>query len=493
MTLVSPQIVISSSSSSGPVDPDKPSPLLSLPDELLDIICGKVHVAKLSPICRRLYPFQQKQLYQNGVTIRSYKGLASLCATVHNSSVVANYIDNLSVNMNRATPSQVVSPRQFYDLVRRLSRLQAFQIFLIEPALLNVILFNVEGDLVFPRLERLAFSTDKMRPPAGGDDDGDWVRNLARLPQLRSLSVKMTAESSPLPPMQPPLPVFPSLARLALEGANFDVSDAPALVDLAPHVVELHLGDNISAPACASILRTAPTGLRLLYLLSPLWKPVSQRDGCILDNVLPRFTRIEDLHLCAHSFTPSRLAAYLASLPSLRTLRFGWASRPTDDLIHELFVDDNSPHRLRHLHTLELNHTSDYRGPTLEENGSKFPAGATSALDGLDEGWHPAVWPTGCSAEGTKATVMAARAAGIEVDGIGVDAASWDEAYGRERRMRFLVWGLQTGDFAQARVECGAAAIDEWLEAVEKARHGDARLDELLRAFEEARQEAVQQ
>ncbi|GAA5891603.1 hypothetical protein JCM8208_007336 [Rhodotorula glutinis] len=484
------QILISS------VEPDKPSPLLRLPDELLAIIFSHVYVAKLSPICRRVYPFQQKQLYQHGVRIRSYKALASLCAAVQGSSFIGGLIIDLYINLygsavgsarrrssgagtgtsNGARPAEtqsgrgrevndsqgleIVQPRAFYNLILRLSRLGSLDMICIEPDLLNVVLFNSEGVLVFPHLYRMSFTTSEIRPPAYGNDSGNWVRNLARLPQLSTLCVRHSAERSLLPPMQPPRPIFKTLTRLCLHGAHLGGSDAPALVDLAPHLVELRLEDTMSAPACASILHTAPTGLRVLYLLSPLSRDVDPRPGCNLDEVLPRFKHIEDLYLSVHSFSPACLAPYLASLPALRTLHFGWASQATDDLLHALFVDHKSPYRLRHLRSLELNHVWDLRGRTLEENGWNFPAGATSGLDGLDDGWYPGRWPPGCSAEGTEAAIAAARAIGIKVDGTSVSAASWEEAYESERNTRLLVWGLRTGDYAEARDELGVLTVE---------------------------------
>lgn len=380
--------------------------------------------------------------------------------TARSRSAVAATQSGRRHEANGSERPEVVKPREFFGLLLGLSHLSTLVLFRSDADLLNVVLFHSEGVLVFPHLWRLAFSTDKIRPPLGGHDTDAWVRNLARLPRLSSLSVEQSAESSPLPPMRPPLPLFMTLTRLDLEGAQLGESDAPTLVDLAPHLVELRLADTLSAPACASILRMAPTGLRTLHLLSPLGRQVDPRPGCILDDVLPRFKHLEDLYLSAHSFTPARLAPCLASLPSLRTLRFGWASQPTDDLLAALFVDPKSPHRLRHLRTLELDHVWDFRGDTIEHRAWKFPAGATSGLDGLDDSWHPARWPAGCSADGTKTAVAAARAAGIEVDGIGVHAASWDEAYERERSIRLIAWAVETGDYEEAREELGDLTVE---------------------------------
>ncbi|KPV72012.1 uncharacterized protein RHOBADRAFT_56149 [Rhodotorula graminis WP1] len=438
------QIVISSSSSSGPVDPDKPSPLLSLPDELLDIICGKVHVAKLSPICRRLYPFQQKRLYER-ITIRSYPALASLCATVHNSDFIGTLVISLQLGfVSWAAPNmtatdgrlcQTVSSDEFYDLIRRLSSLRTFTVKDIDTDLLDVFLWNTEAPLDLPRLDRLSFSTERV----GGLDQGDWVRNLARSPRLTSLEIKLHAQNSPLPsmPSMPsPLPQLASLRVLELAGADLGGWVGPALAVIAPHVVDLRVREHRAPPAYERILRQAPTGLRRLTLCSPLANVSAARPGVLLDQVLPRFGRLQHLTLSQHSFTPSHLAPYLASLASLRVLGFGWASSPTDDLLLDLL---KGPHRLQHLRGLELNHVEGIRGPSINES-APVPLDAETAVKQFEFAWSAPVWPVGCTEDGLEAALAAASDAGVEVTGSAVGAVGWDEAYQQERHKRQRVW-----------------------------------------------------
>ena len=457
------------------------------------------------PICRRLWPIQQEHKYKR-IRIRSYKGLKSLCKTVHESAHLGSFILCLWITMFNKSPNEaaserdrvastgptaaqpdtmvvstadgdgghgqvkLVEPVQLFGLLARLSRLRSLTLGRVEPALVDVVMFNSQGLLEFPHLVKFDIMSDGVIEVPKGVDADAWVRNLARLPALEDLGVFQPETSSALPPMQPILPLFASLTGLSLSGSDLGAADLPAIVDFAPHVIDLRLYDCASAPRYAKILRTAPTGLLRLALTAADGEPSEPRLDCLLDDILPRFGRLERLTLSAHSFTPGRLAPYLASLPALHDLTFDRETRPTDDLLRALFVDDKSPHRLRHLTNLEFDHVSSIDEPTLSDLGWVFPAGATSPTDDLDRTWRAPRWPEGCSPAGLEAAVAAARAVGIHVDGLAVMALPWNGAYAQERGMRLLVWGLRTGDYAQARAELGDAVIDQWVTALEKAR-----------------------
>ncbi|GAA5839045.1 hypothetical protein JCM9279_002575 [Rhodotorula babjevae] len=471
------KILISSSSP----EPDKRSPLLRLPDELLALIFQSCEYfwTRDAPraICRRLRPIQQECMYKR-IRLRSYQSLKSLCETVHESTYIGTLVIELWIcpRWGGAPPNEmpseddsaastgsaattvpvgrlgderrkIVQPVQLFSLLSRLSRLRRLHLYRADPALVDVFMVDSQGTLDFPHMAEVGVDFAGAAV-SSGQGAGAWVRRLARLPALESLRVFHRETSTILPIMQTPLPLFTSLTDLSLEGSSIGATDLPALDIIMPHLVSLRIVDSTTAPRCAKILRTAPTGLRRLGMSTVCGHPGQAVFDCLVDDVLPRFGRLEELTLSPESFTPNRLAPYLASLPALHSLAFSWKTCPTDDLLHSLLIDDKSPHRLRHLRTLILDH----------------------ATADLDRTWRAPRFLVGCTARGLKAAVAAARAAGIEVDGGGITAIGWDEAYARERGVRLLVWGDQKGDFSQARAELGDAVVDQWVTALEKAR-----------------------
>ncbi|BGP42683.1 hypothetical protein JCM10449v2_006695 [Rhodotorula kratochvilovae] len=477
------EILISSSSSTAT---DKPPPLLWLPNELLDEIFRLAYQDEPvhKPICRRLYPIQQKYLYRR-VRLDSYEALGSFCFAVRTVPVVRKHVVELDLRMTgekncvskdglEHTPSigddesddedgvsQVVTTLQLSVLLARLPSLRVLDLQELDDALMKVVFRGKTTPQNLALLEVLKISTRNLSEVDEHDDEGAWLRQLAQLSHLKEFHLRQREFGIVLPSVKLPTPTLPSLTTLVIVGSACEEWVQPTLRDLVPNLLHLKLEELEENPQFAEILRSTPVSLRSLILSSAVSLTFQAPALAVLDNVLPRFTRIEHLALCEGAFTPNGIVPCLRSLPSLRSLSFGLGTLATDELLLSL-VD--GPFHLPHLRRLTLDHVECARGPTMKSKGWKFPPEQDALLFHLWQGWVEPVWGPACSEEGIKVAVVAARANGITVDGVAVNAIGFDNAYYSEVTTALLLWGDKTGNDSEARDLMGDDIVDEHIE-----------------------------
>ncbi|BGP42692.1 hypothetical protein JCM10450v2_006799 [Rhodotorula kratochvilovae] len=440
-------ILINSSSSTAT---DKPPPLLWLPNELLDVVfrLAYEYAPSSKPICRRLYPIQQKHLYRR-VRLDSYEALGSFCFAVRTVPVVRKHVVDLELRMEGAwnyasndtheyTPSigdedsdgeggasQVVTPLQLSVLLARLPSLRVLDLQELDDALMKVVFLGKTTPRNLAPLEVLKITTGELYVVEEHGDEGEWLRQLARLPRLNTW-------------------------------------DGPDLRAIAPHLLHLTLDELHHVPELAPVLRTAPATLRSLILrCEPDLSYTVQRIS-LLDDVLPRFFHLEHLALCEHTFTPIRLLSYLRSLSHLRTLSFDLGALATDELLLDIL---DGPLRLRHLRGLTLDHVECARGPTMESKRHELPVGGGDHFH-VWPGWRSAVWGPGCSEAGVSEAVRIARRHGVVVDGSALETIGWEKEYGVEKYFALLAWGDRMCDYDEARAVLGDEVVDESLDAL---------------------------
>ncbi|TNY18483.1 hypothetical protein DMC30DRAFT_51300 [Rhodotorula diobovata] len=447
-----------------------PAPLLRLPNEILDTIFDLAHKPGVRPplICRRLYPIQRRALYRR-VEIVNYARLAMFCRVIaatprlgglahelelllHNSPnrepreavpvpvepgeaheagddpddewFFASTVERQQVAEAANPPPPLVDQRDLATLFASLGQLQTL---VVEGN-------NLEGEVIFAtetlpsvwnRLEVLDLSGCELRSPAGLEPDA-WLRQLARFPRLQALTLsEFDGDHCIFPPVREPVPVLASLEELCIVCNFCREWSGPNLRDLAPNLKLLYLED--SEPWWfRDALRTAPHGLKSLVVANKDPREEAASQG-ILDDDLPLFTQLEELELCAASFTPHRLLPTLRAMPNLLFLSFGTRTLVTDDFLHAIV---SGPHRLTELVELELSHVScrrdtfnPLRFQRAHERGVAFRLPSPIGLD-PDEylgyiGWFAPWYQPGCSTAGIVAAMRAGREQGLSVVGSG--------------------------------------------------------------------------
>ncbi|GAA5891546.1 hypothetical protein JCM8208_007320 [Rhodotorula glutinis] len=484
------EIVISFPTSTS--SPDEPSPLLRLPEELIDRIFRlaneddpvpmfkereaislsptparrRARETAAQPICRRLYPIQRHNLYRT-VRISTYDALALFCGTVQRSPSVGDLVVELRLQLgefmnlrpgvevyedpvyeqddpreDRDVPDEdkVVTPLDLSILLARLPNLEILDLNLPSTSLLDVVLHKEVTPSLLHGLKTLKVVAFSMMAPTGRAEDA-WVRQLARYQSLEELSLERYDVEYLFPWLEWPVPPCDSVTKLAIGRHGHDWHDGPDLDDLFPHLVDLDLTAAEPEPDFRSILWGAPTALRRLRLhlrIVSTFHPGADSPGN-LDSLLPRFKHLEHLSIGQGLFTPDGLLPYLRSLPSLRSLTFEPSAPATDAFLLSLLA---GPSRLPHLRLLTLDHLYAHHGPTVASRGGRLPPDMRLVADPpMYDGWLlPNVVP-GCSAQGIVAAVEAGRAHGVCVRGRALGVVGWDEAHEAERRRALELWG----------------------------------------------------
>lgn len=368
-----------------------------------------------------------------------------------------------------STDDRIVKPREFSALLAQLPCLKVLTLELVSIPLVQVLLDDESTIELVTNLETLNLSVFSISV-SESFDDVSWVRQVARMPSLRSFTLERFGQGMFLPRMatrsQGLVPPAALLTKLCIMGDVFSLWEDPNLGALAPNLVDLELEDHEWCASFAAVLRTAPVGLRRLILRAQAMLPSSdvvEPVECLLDDVLPRFLDLEHLELCQCCFTPASLLSYLRSLTNLRTLAFGEGALADDALLRSILV---GPHRLHSLRRLTLVHVYIRCGSTYASKGWQLPPvgddfGNTGRMWGT---WVRPLWPAGCTQQGLDAALQAAQTHGVvAIDGSALEATACEEAYDGERRMSLLLVGDETGDYCEARRVLGDDVVDEYL------------------------------
>ncbi|GAA5891550.1 hypothetical protein JCM8208_007321 [Rhodotorula glutinis] len=423
------QILINSHSTEGH---HEPSPLLRLPDELLD------EIINLAQFCR--------ETVAHPALADLVKELGLVFDCVSNDSTKDNKTlggDGPEVWDDAHVPDElkVVRASDLSALLARLSRLEVLKLDSLSYSLFRGILCDEATLSSLRRLKSLSVSTwetedvPDVRPNA-------WLRRLACSPSLETLELinQGDEDDALFSPGDAPMPLFASVTKLAL-GQYCDSWTGPALRDIMPNLVELELSTERQDEDFQDILSGAPRALRRLSLRGNRFSPPRSRAGSApdLERVAQQFKNLEHLGLGPFMFSPDDLLPLLANFTSLRSLTFEHRTPATDTLLLSLL---SGPSRLAHLRLLTIDHLYALRGPTIASKGGRLPPDMRKVRHPpMHDGWFAPDAVQGCSAAGVAAAVEAGRAHGVRVEGTALSVIGWVEEHAEEEARAKALWG----------------------------------------------------
>ncbi|KPV72724.1 uncharacterized protein RHOBADRAFT_46319 [Rhodotorula graminis WP1] len=459
-----------------------PFPLLRLPYELVDKVFEHVYEDNYDrplgsmPACRRLAPLQRAYLYRR-VAMCSSDEFALFRRTVETTPEVCKLVMDLQIFVGdehddlcdpdeygealspEDVAASIIPPSAIAALLSLLPRIEALQLDGLRSARLAIVLSETASHSL-ASIKRLVLQSAWGEPGQTGNEyDADaerpWVGQLVRLSALDFLSVAQNRTGAPvLPVLRVPL-TLPRVTRLTLKGTRVQEPwRGPDLRALVPQLVDLEMADFFSPVIWfASVLSTAPTGLRKLSMRS-LQVPVGSGAAHSIHGILPRFDHLEHLVVCDGVLSNGlnlRLAC-LRSLEHLRSLRF-------------VESDAGSLPQAR-LERLGLSHVVSRKGvPVADFDRPKTPSTDRWEHWPMNPGWSAPEYPSGCTEAGLRQAMTAAEARGIVVDGTAIEALEWHAAFEAERRASHLWHGDATGDYRLVRDALGDAVVDEHLVA----------------------------
>ncbi|GAA5944804.1 hypothetical protein JCM3775_007313 [Rhodotorula graminis] len=498
-------------------------PLLNLPDELIEVVLEYAYGSRFphdhphypfrtglvlahKPICRRLWPMQQRILYRR-IEIDSYnqlvnieralvgdrhrdpsERLGSLVRALELSTV--NFQDRPSpggAGDHEAGPGMPeLAAKLLATLLGELGRLQSLQVDLktmfgidrstpVEQALLAVVVNDSSTPVKLYGLKSLRISTygTTLETDLNGatDDLAAWMVQFSRFPDLAYLNIDLETERPPSfnRGASPVRPVLAKLSSLDIY-TDFALWHTP-LRDVAPNLAEIEI--IVRSSSLRPIVRGLPPSLLHLDI-------EADDDSEVIDDLLPPLFLLQSLSLDGACFTPSRLPTSLAQLRHLESLEFGSTAKLSDILLAQLV---QGPTRLEHLRRLQDRVFSVYlplRGPTLLNKQLVLPGESERDESGVWRGWRAPHWPAGLSEGGFVEVVDAARVHGVLIDSRGLLSLGWRAEYERERDLVAVCRGLSTGDWSDARRFCG----DECVEAVLSRQRREGRRSSVGRELE---------
>ncbi|GAA5895852.1 hypothetical protein JCM8208_005105 [Rhodotorula glutinis] len=377
-----------------------PSPLLRLPDELLDRIIKQAYNPGdlYGPLCRRLYPLQRAHLLA-AVRTWTEAGLDSFCRLLERTPALGALVKRLEMYVTHEKPESDASGiTSGARLVAMLAKLEHVEVVAVEGhssrEAIDAVLFAGElaGAMPELRVVQVAVSCFARAYAHVRDTQATFSRLLA-YPALEKASI------TPVDIGDATVITFeggPRFKRPTVLVLDYDEDQGlEGLRELAPYVTELSLADGSGERALFNSRFCA--GLDKLRDLT-LWTIADGYDPRpILETPLQLFdlSCLVRLELGSFRFDVSLVPA-LESLPLLSHLVFQQLAHATDALLRRLV----NRQRLPQLARLTLDHVPlDHR----------LPSGATH---------RPVLyWPAGCTPAGQLAAYKAARKAGIEVDG----------------------------------------------------------------------------
>jgi hypothetical protein len=411
--------------------------LLSLPDELLSAILSEVvrthgsRTATLVSTCRRLAPIVRQEVYWElrvGNDEAQSDVLSELCA---NRPDLRRLVRVLHVER----PIQEVHERKMivYDYIDVHPCIKLLHSDF--PALHTLSVYQATPIDIFTILSRVAATT---RPDirkltlqcAPGSVDSVYKRHktiwwhfLARLPKLERLTITTSHIPSPDEILFEhvngrAVSPLPGLHSLTLDIPMPRTVKTPELATLCPSLKSLQLTCVFSADL-ESLLRNAPTSLTQLtfWICSPTRATLP-----LQDNFLARLPRLE--RLCLHGVDAAVL------LPSIRTshikhLRISVNATFTDEILLDL-VD--GPMHMKYLKVLQLDYTYGIDPWANCDLVLAHMRQTQFNLARVKAELSPK-WPPGCSREGLRTVLDAARQMGIKVYGTALDCLDWSDRF----------------------------------------------------------------
>ncbi|KPV73942.1 uncharacterized protein RHOBADRAFT_54526 [Rhodotorula graminis WP1] len=482
------EIFISASSP----DHSPPFPLLRLPNELIDKVFEHAYadqddrVLGRMPACRRLAPIQRAHLYRR-VEIHSPDEFALFRRTVVTTPEICKLVMDLSIFVRdehdglsdpdedgealspEDVAASIIPPSAIAAVLSRLSRIEALRLDGLRSARLAVVLSETASHSL-ASIKRLVLQSAEGEPGHTGNEyDADaeraWVGQLVRLSALEFLSVAQNRTDAPvLPVLRVPL-TLPRVTRLSLKGTIVQETwRGPDLRTLVPQLVDLEMADFSPVIWFASLLNTAPTGLRKLSMKS-VGVPVDSGAAHSIHGILPRFDQLEHLVVCNGVLSKDlnlRLQC-LRSLEHIRSLRI-FGPIATDELLAHVLKDAG---HLPRLERLGLSHIVSSKGGRVADVGRAATSSTRCRWEHwpMCTGWFAPEYPSGCTEAGLRQAMTAAEARGIVVEGTTLEALEWHAAFEAERRAAHLAHGDEQRDHRLARQVLGDVVVDEHLVA----------------------------
>ncbi|GAA5892365.1 hypothetical protein JCM8208_005803 [Rhodotorula glutinis] len=468
-----------------------PSPFLKLPNEIIHIIFDLLRDAErrdrhkrspecgYKPLCRRLWPMQQRALYRR-IEIIHVIGIALLARTVIDQPHLGDLVKHLSLGPDYNSEwAMEYSPRYFGDVTRpvhaarHLSRLlgglghleelcvrlsvdgDEFDINTYEWAILHVLVQDASTPVKLGALRSLYFHVCGIYPVTeiNVDNAALFMVQFSRFPALETIDLSITGgfpDGFFVDNLSAPL-VLENLSELSMF-ANFEHWDL-SLDAVAPNLDRLViLTDDV---ASRSVISRAPTRLRELAVGG------SQCEA--MDDLLPALTLLQSLNIGPSGYDPIRTPSSLHQLDDLEDLAIECGPDLNDELLRGLV---KGRHQLAHLRLLLVDlfsYENPVYGPTLRAKSLVLPADAERDESGLWLGWRAPDWPAGLTEAGLAEVVEMALARGVRVYGSAVRALKWRKVFEGERDLVAVCRGLSMDDWTDARRFLGDERVDAFL------------------------------
>lgn len=387
------------------------SPLLDLPDELLTLV-----FAELAPVdaidanlCHRLRPFARARILSQ-INLHSETDLWDLEHLLRKSPDSGKHVRELAILFECSGSARCVR------LIKSLPGLTKLVLCQLESDTLAALLLDPDARDYLGNLRALhlfARADDRVLQNPRISVWGDY---LASWPALEELLLFAAPGMQIVPTPKSRLMPFRTLKRLHLRITAFDTLDVldfdrvfPALEDL---VIEETKEPNRFRPI---LLKISPTSLRQLDL-RPAEKKSDRLLGgiSVIDDLLPRFTRLETMYLRPSLYNPASLVYVLPQLVHLRHVEFSFGAKVTSEILDVVI-------ELPALKSLVFDHTQAAWGCRVGAKGS--PVDSSHSSYHMWPGWIPARWDHPTS--DLTRTVTRARERGVHCTGTAVEALGW--------------------------------------------------------------------
>ncbi|GAA5989905.1 hypothetical protein JCM10908_002373 [Rhodotorula pacifica] len=407
--------------------------LLSLPDELLEVILTTVLAGRPRPpasqvalICRRVARLVRQPLYYE-IALGPSSGKWRQC---HKLLMERADLRELVKDVTLYTDDDGISSTALSEcakLLAELPQLDTLSIEAVAPLIADLFdKISAHGLLSARHVSIPLFPNDD--DPEDAVYDAVWWPSLARLPRLRQISLSPGDNCAEVtlrfPATTTPLPLT-AVHTLEIYGPAFSAQGPGDLADLLPHLERLDLTFFDDAATLLHILKTAPVTLKHLHIYN----------SCAADAQIPpildRFPHLDQLSIPNHLQTRLLLPFLLSS--RIRSLSFHHdfsedheGVTVTDEFLLKLVGAAEGMQCLERLH---LDYAWVRHDVAIQEEIAM--AIKTAARDDLVKvrAHVGPDWPTGCSARGLESVIEVAHARGIHLSGDALRCLDWDRHF----------------------------------------------------------------